>query len=364
MLTAKEVKERLTLKQILILMEDLGADAIESRNPNEIHFRTVCHGGDSHKLYFYLDSRNFHCYTGCGSMDILKVLQNALGISLTKAIEYIAMRFGMEDVFKVGFGKEETTVDNEDWSLMSSFKMRTTIEEKPKEIRVIDENVLNHFYKMAHRSFLNDGINISTIAKFGIMYDIYNDRIIIPHRNEDGELIAIRCRNLDEELVSTGRKYMPIIIDNKLLSAPTGQYFYGLHLNKDNIKRFKKVILLESEKAVMQLDTMYPETNIGLALSSSNLSKFQIEILKSLGVEEVIVALDKEFDTLGSNEEIMYRKRIMKTILNRLKAEGFMVSVIWDSFNLLSRKDSPTDKGKTTFDKLLSSRFTYEIIGG
>ena len=37
-------------------MEDLGADAIESRNPNEIHFRTVCHGGDSHKLYFYLDS--------------------------------------------------------------------------------------------------------------------------------------------------------------------------------------------------------------------------------------------------------------------------------------------------------------------
>ena len=54
----------------------------------------------------------------------------------------------------------------------------------------------------------------------------------------------------------------------------------------------------------------------------------------------------------------------MKTILNRLKAEGFMVSVIWDSFNLLGRKDSPTDKGKTTFDKLLSSRFTYEIIGG
>lgn len=364
MLTAKEVKERLTLKQILILMEDLGADAIESRNPNEIHFRTVCHGGDSHKLYFYLDSRNFHCYTGCGSMDILKVLQNALGISLTKAIEYIAMRFGMTDMFKVGFGNEETTVDSDDWSLMSNFKMRTTVEEKLQEIKPIDESVLNHFYKMAHRSFLNDGISIDTIAKFGIMYDIYNNRIIIPHRNDKGELIAVRCRNLEEELVNTGRKYMPIIVNNKILSAPTGQYFYGLHNNKLNIQRFKKVILLESEKAVMQLDTMYPDTNIGLALSSSNLSKYQIDILKSLGVEEVIVALDKEFDAVGSDEEILYRKRIIKTILNRLKVEGFMVSVIWDNFNLLNRKDSPTDRGKEVFDKLLSSRFTYEITGG
>ena len=364
MLTAKEVKERLTLKQILILMEDLGADAIESRNPNEIHFRTVCHGGDSHKLYFYVDSRNFHCYTGCGSMDILKVLQNALGITLTKAIEYIAMRFGMTDTFKVGFGNDDTVVDSDDWSLMSSFKMRTTIEEKPQEIKVLDESVLNHFYKMAHRSFLNDGINVPTIAKFGVMYDIYNNRIIIPHRNENGELIAVRCRNLEEELVNTGRKYMPIIVDNKLLSAPTGQYFYGLYNNKSNIKRFKKVILLESEKAVMQLDTMYPNTNIGLALSSSNLSKFQIDILKSLEVEEVIVALDKEFDVVGSNEEVLYRKRVIKTILNRLKAEGFMVSVMWDNFNLLNRKDSPTDKGKEVFDKLLSNRFTYEITGG
>ncbi|MGL5718420.1 MAG: hypothetical protein ACRCX2_35780 [Paraclostridium sp.] len=364
MLTAKEVKERLTLKQIFILMEDLGADYIESRNPNEVQFRTICHGGDSHKLYFYLDSKNFHCYTGCGSMDILKVLQNALGINLVKAIEYIAMRFGMSDTFKVGYGNEETAIEGDDWSLMSSFKMRTTIEEKPQEIRIIEEKVLNHFYKMAHRSFLDDGININTIAKFCIMYDIYNDRIIIPHRNENGELIAIRCRNLDEELVNTGRKYMPIIMDNKILSAPTGQYFFGLFHNKDNIKRFKRAILFESEKAVLQLDTMYPETNISLALSSSNLSKFQIEILKSLGVEEVIVGLDKEFDIVGSDEEILYQKRIMKTILNRLKAEGFMVTVLWDNFNILDRKDSPTDKGKEIFDKLLSNRFVYEITGG
>lgn len=364
MLSAKQIKDRLTVKQILILMEELGADAIESRNPNEIHFRTVCHGGDSHKLYFYLDSKNFHCYTNCGSMDILKVLQNSLGISLTKAIEHIALRFGMNDVFQVGFTNAENLVESDDWSLMSSFKTRVTAEDKPKEFKVIDENILRHFHKMAHRSFLNDGINMQTIHKFEIMYDIYYNRIIIPHRNSNGDLIAIRCRNLEEDLVNNGMKYMPVTINGKLLSAPTGQYFYGLFHNQDNIKKFKKVILLESEKAVMQLDSMYPKTNIGLALSSSNLSKFQIDILKELGVEEVIVALDKEFEVVGTEEEMLYRKRIIKTILNRLKTAGFLVSVIWDSNNLLNKKDSPTDRGIEIFESLLSNRFTYEIEGG
>lgn len=360
MLSARELKEKLTVKQIMILMEDIGADALEGRNQNEIMFRTVCHGGNSHKLYFYKDSKNFHCYTNCGSLDILQILQNALGITLPKAIEYISMRFGLGLTFDVGFG-QQTECENEDWSILSSFKYRATKEEEVQEIKVLDENLLNHFYKMAHRSFLDDGISIRTMSKFGIMYDIYDNRIIIPHRNENGELIAIRCRNLEESLVNTGRKYMPIILNNKLLSAPTSHYFYGLHLNKENIKKFKKVVLLESEKAVMQLDTMYPNTNISLALSSSNLSIFQIRMLKELGVEEVIVGLDKEFEVLGSQEELLYQNRIKKTILNRLKQEGFTVSVLWDNFNLLDRKDSPTDKGIEVFDKLMINRIFYEI---
>lgn len=361
---AKDLKDKLTEQQILILMEDLGADALEGRNLNEILFRTVCHGGNSHKLYYYRDTKNFHCYTNCGSLDILQILQNALGIDLPKAIEYVCMRFGINDIFSTGFGTQETECDNEDWGIISSFKYRNTIEEKLEEIKILEESLLNHFYKLPHRSFLDDGISIATIHKFNVMYDIFNNRIIIPHRNADAELIAIRCRNLEEDLVSTGRKYMPIILNNKLLSAPTGQYFYGMHLNKDNIRKYKKVILVESEKAVMQLDTMYPDTNIGLALSSSNLSKYQIQILKDMGVEEVIIALDKEFDALGSLEEIQYAKRLQKTILNRLKQEGFSVSVVWDSFNLLNKKDSPTDKGKQVFERLLTSRKTYEILGG
>lgn len=360
MLSAKELKEKLSIQQIMILMEDIGADAIESRNQNEVLYRTVCHGGDSHKLYFYKDTKNFHCYTDCGSLDILQILQNALDMNLPSVIEYISNRFGLGLSFSVGYG-QQTEVNNDDWSILNRFKIEPTKKEQLQEIKILDESLLNHFYKMAHRSFLDDGINIQTMKKFGIMYDIYNNRIIIPHRNENGELIAIRCRNLEEEMVNTGRKYMPIILNKKLLSAPTSQYFYALHLNKDNIKRFKKVVLLESEKAVMQLDTMYPNTNISLALSSSNLSKYQIQILKDLGVEEVIVALDKEFEVLGSQEELLYQNRIKKTILNRLKQEGFTVSVIWDSFNLLGKKDSPTDKGIEVFDILMKNRIFYEI---
>ena len=190
--------------------------------------------------------------------------------------------------------------------------------------------------------------------KFEIQYDIYNDRIIIPHRYVNGDLIAIRCRNLDERLVETGRKYMPIIVDGKTLSAPTSQYLYGLYQNMENIQRLKRVILVESEKAVLQYETMYPDYNIAVALSSSNLSMWQVDILKSLGVEEVIIALDKEFDNSGTREEMLYAMKIDKSLVNKLSL--FDVSIIWDYRGLLDRKDSPLDKGKQVFEKLYQDR--------
>ena len=360
---AKELKSRLTIDHILTLMEDFGEQPICGRNHNELLFRTICHNGDSHKLYFYKDSMNFHCYTNCGSMDILGLLQSIMGISLVDAINYVVNRFGFSDKFQRGFGNQEIP-DNDDWAIINKYKKKVQYKEELKEIKILDENLLNYFYEIYPESFYKDGISYKTMKKYGIMFDIGNYRIIIPHRDEEGNLIAIRCRNLEQELIDTGRKYMPVILNKQVLSAPTSQYFFGLYYNKETIKRFKKVILVESEKAVMQLDTMYPEGMFALALSSSSISNFQIDILKSLDVEEVIVALDKEYDTIGSIEEQMYKHRVSKTILERLKIQGMNVSVVWDNNNLLKRKQSPTDAGKQVFEILFNNRISFEILGG
>ena len=349
----KELKNKLTLEDIIEILEDLGAEPRESNNLNVIQCKTICHCGNSHKLYLYKDSLNLHCYTNCGTMDIIQLVCNVLDCSIGKAIHYIQSKLNIhESSFKFGF---DATYED-DVELLDSIldKNKVVKKEEWKPFKCIDEKVLKQFYDYYHKAFYEDNISFEVLRKFEIKYDILNQRIIIPHRGADGSLIAVRCRNLLEDLVNNGQKYMPIIYKNEFLSAPTNQYFYGLYQNKDNIKACKKVIIVEAEKSVMQYETMFPNSNITLALSSSNLSNFQIEILKELGVEEVIIALDKEFDYIGTDDEKLYFNKIKKTIIDKLNF--CKVSLIWDTKNLLNKKDSPTDRGREIFLELYKNR--------
>ena len=136
---------------------------------------------------------------------------------------------------------------------------------------------------------------------------------------------------------------------------PTGSVLYGLNINKKDINKTGKVILFESEKSVLQLDTMYPDCNIGVCVSGSSLTERQVDILKSLNIDEICVAFDKEYNNIGDNEEKYYAKKIEDTIASKLKA-FYNVSVIWDTKGLLDRQDSPTDKGREVFSELWENR--------
>lgn len=350
---AKRLKQLLTLEQIMQLMEYLGADHLPNTSGNFIMYRTICHCGDSHKLYFYKDSKEFHCYTNCGQMDIINLIQNIKNVSVGQAIAFICdvLNISTSVSLKVGF---DNSYENPDLKILERMDLKKPVVDMSRDFKILDENVLAGFYRLYHPSFYNDGISIETLFKFGILYDIYNTRVIIPHRDENGNLIAVRCRNLKEELVESGMKYTPVVLSGKLLSAPTGKYFYGMYNNKENIRKLKKVILVESEKAVMQIEDMMTD-NISLALSSSSLSLVQVELLLSLGVEEVIVALDKEFHEYGTYEEQIYAMKIKKGIIDKL-TPYFTVSVIWDREGLIGYKDSPSDRGKEVFWRLLNSR--------
>lgn len=355
---AKILKKIITEEQIIQLVLSFGADIRVGSNNNEILFRTICHGGGSHKLYFYRDSKEFHCYSNCGHMDIITLVQKIKNLTSSESISYISNKLGFGNYSMVeGFCDTPTT--SIDLEILSRYEEQPKQIDMSREFKYINEDTLERFYKYYHPAFYDDGISIQTLYKFGIRYDILNRRIIIPHRDELGGLIAIRCRNLDEEMVKAGFKYMPITVDKVLLSAKTSKYLYGLYYNKDNIKKLKKVILLESEKAVMQLDTILEGSNIGLALMSSSLSLIQVELLKELGVEEVIIALDKEYEEYGSREEKVYAMKIRKGIINKL-LPYFTVSVMWDRDNTLGLKESPTDRGKEAFYKLFRERIKVQ----
>ena len=58
-MNAQELINIITPSDILTLMNDLGADLVKETNEYFI-FTSICHESDSHKLYYYKNSRSFN----------------------------------------------------------------------------------------------------------------------------------------------------------------------------------------------------------------------------------------------------------------------------------------------------------------
>ena len=197
----------------------------------------------------------------------------------------------------------------------------------------------------------------STMRKFDIKMSITDQQIVIPHRDENGNLVGVRARNLNKEVVDKGMKYAPIKQGTTFLNHPTGATLYGLYENKENIESVKKIVLFESEKSVLQLDSFYHGYGIGVCMSGSSFSDRQLDLIKNLDIDEVIIAVDKEFEKIGDDLERYYAQKIEKTIANKIKPYK-NVSVVWDKKGLINMKDSPTDNGKDTWIELFRNRIS------
>ena len=105
----------------------------------------------------------------------------------------------------------------------------------------------------------------------------------------------------------------------------------------------------------MQLDGILgPDNNIGVACCGSNLIAYQVSLLQSLGVEEIIVALDRQYKKLNDKEH----KKLVKNLKTIDKKYGNFVKItfMFDLSNDLPYKASPSDAGKQIFMKLFRER--------
>ena len=74
-----------------------------------------------------------------------------------------------------------------------------------------------------------------------------------------------------------------------------------------------------------------------------------------LGVREVIIALDKQFENVNSEECKKWAKHIKEKIIDKL-SPYVIVTVLWDTNGLLGYKDSPTDRGKEILLQLMDNK--------
>lgn len=344
MLTTEEIKNRLNTDDVIRLMEYFGAD-VGVMTEEYISFRSICHGSDSHKFHYYIQTKSFFCYV-CGHIDIFTIVQQELDLTFREAVEWVENFFHLGK--QIGFGRKERP------------KLEPR-EIKKKEINlnerlpIYSESILNTFIDYKPLEWLYEGISIEAMDLFGIRFDINSNSIIIPVRDTYGSLVGIRNRNLDKDIIELYGKYGVYTdpLSKIMYKCQTGKLLYGLHLNKDKIMECKKIIIVEGEKSVLKTKTWFGENDITVASYGANLTNYQIELIKSLGVLDIIFMYDKEED-----EKIRHKiEKIYKKC-----ALSFNVWYSDDIDNLLGKKDAPVDKGLDVYRKILDDIKEYEII--
>lgn len=373
-----EIKNNLTIEQIFELVAELGGEPVMSGTGTFFTARTICHnilGEGSRKLYYYDNTKLFQCYTDCaGSFDIFELVAKVKNINreykynygtegqpiprewqLFDAVGFVAFYFGIQ-------GQEENAVEYQqlpDWNIFNKKERKKREQNKQIiELKIYDDKILKYLPHPRILPWEREGIDNEIIQQRGIAYDPLAQGIIIPHYNMNNELIGIRVRTLIKEEEAYG-KYKPAILNGKMYNHPLGFNLYNLNNSKDAIKIIKKAIVFEGEKSPLLYASYFGADNdITVATCGSTLLNNQVQLLLSLGVEEIIIAFDKQFKKIGDDEW----KRLIKNLTNLHTKYGAFVQIsyMFDKNDLLGYKDSPIDRGPEIFLQMFNERVTIE----
>lgn len=312
-------------------------------------------GEGSKKLYYYENTGLFKCYTGCDStFDIFELLIKIIDIQknqsydLNDAVRYIAFKFGISASFK------EVDKDQlDDWKILNR-DFNVELKNNHIELKEYNPLILNNLnYEVQITPWLKEGISQDAIDWNRIGFYPGGDQITIPHFDIDGRFIGLRGRTLCEADAEKYGKYRPIIINKQMYNHPLGMNLYNLNNSKDYIKLMKKAIVFESEKSCL-LYRSYFNFDISVACCGSSLSSHQIQLLLDLGIEELIIAFDRQFKELGDNE---FKKLTNSLTKIHDKYKNYIkVSFIFDKQMKTGYKDSPIDCGKEIFLELFKER--------
>lgn len=360
-----KILDMITTSDIVQLVSKFGIPETSIRYyNNQLIMPTGCHneiiGTAKHKLYYYEDSKKFHCYTCCGSMNPFEFVVQAYrtrGIKYSLSNAAIIIERIIQERLRDGFAvvtppsnvKKEI---EEDWH---------------KSLTEYNPSIMNCFSR--NKKYLKvwekEGISFDAMDKFGIKFDMIRNRMVIPIYDDKGVFVGAKVRNFNQEDIENGRKYMPLIHNNEIYTYDKGKILYGLNFNKKNIKNAKRAIIFESEKSTILYESLYVG-NKAVSIGGSNISIYQAELLKQYKVETVVLALDNDYSLLP-NENGEYDKYFglykMLKEANKLDAKGFNVEIVYDwEQSFLENKDAPIDKGREIWNKLYRNRKNFNDL--
>lgn len=332
----------MTIDHSIQLLEYYG---FELRNETDEYyvFSSVCHQSNSSKVHLYKSTNTIFCFV-CGNIDLISIVQEQEGLTFQDAIDFIVNLFQLN---KKSFGRPERL----------EYK-RKEIQQKEIDIKeklpTYNNSILNTFVDYQPYEWVKEDISIDTMKQFEIKFNIESNAIIIPIRDDENNFVGIRCRNLDEDKIERFGKYgvYTDVLSGISYKCLTGRLLYGLNKNKKKIMECKKIVIVEGEKSVLKSKSWFGCNDITVASYGCNLTNYQIEIIKSLGVKDIIFMYDREEDDkINKKIEKVYRKCAL----------FFDVYYIKDYGGLIDYKDSPLDKGEKIYKKILNNIEKYKL---
>lgn len=358
------IKEQLTLDMVFDIVQEFGGD------PSITDFgfisATICHnepGEGSRKLYYYENTKLFRCYTGCDSyFDIFELLSKIKLLSqpnsewtLYDSIKWVASRFGWGPTIQ---DAEEDLPNLADWKILEQYEKISNLKlEAPREIVLpeFDATILQNLSYPIIADWIQEGISQEVIEHNHIGYYPVGEQITIPHYDINGRFIGLRGRALGAQDAELYGKYRPLIVGKKMYNHPLGLNLYNLNNSKNNIQKIRRAIIFEGEKSCLLYQSYFGiDNDISVACCGSSISSIQMDMLLKLGVEEVIVAFDRQFQQKNDEEF----KRLVKNFkaFHRKYHQFTLISFIFDKDIILPYKASPIDCGPEIFLKLYKER--------
>ena len=355
----KKLKKSLSLAHHKQIMQALGIPAYSENKEQIIYF-----SGDknkdalkgSPKLYFYKDSQIYFGYTSSRSYDIISLVQTRLALlkqpcSFLDACQFILDTTNINPDSISHIKKDGHIYD---WSNLERF---IRVRKYGNQLSEYNRNIIDTLPPLYPQAWIDEGISEETMDKYQIRYYERCNQTVIPCFDDEARLVGVRVRNWDKDRVEQA-KYMPLVtLDGQCYKFNTNQVFYGINYNKPEIERTGKVIIVESEKAVMKLDTYMGRHNIALGMYGSNLGIQRRNQLLKMGVNTVSYVVDNDF--IGQDDEFFEQWR--EKIRHFIKLwDGFCrVEIVWDNLGLLGPKENATDRTKEVWEQLWENR---EII--
>lgn len=212
------------------------------------------------------------------------------------------------------------------------------------KINTYDESILDKYKMYGNARFVKDHISIDAQQFFGIRYDVESQGIVIPIRNQLGQLMGVKVR-CNYEVEDGEMKYY------YLVPCAMSQTLYGYSQNYNHLVE-NTVYILESEKSVMQCYS-YGIRNC-VALGSGSISNKQVQMLFELNPKKIIFLHDT-----GFKQE--YFDRNIAMIKNYSRFSEVEIGY-WDYIGKdYEDKVSPSDLGKYKFEQIINTEI--KMIG-